>query len=138
VAAGVSIYNARFGRFTRERWWEQKAEAYRQIVGALTALIDYYRTHHDAAIGEREIPDDRAAEIQATWKEGIAAIRRSTDMGAFLVSSQAAEALRAFWKKSSDDDSNELYYEMVERDYAAAEECLAAVTAAAKADLRVW
>jgi hypothetical protein len=29
VATVVSIYNARFGRYVRERWWEQKAEGYR-------------------------------------------------------------------------------------------------------------
>jgi hypothetical protein len=104
-------------------------------VGALTALIEYYRTHHDAEIAGREIPPDRQAEIEATWKASIAAVRRATDMGAFLVSEQAAEALRAFWKPPEKPTGG--YFEAIERDYIAAEKCLAAVTVAAKNDLRV-
>ena len=31
VAAGVSIYNARFGRFSRQRWWEREVTYYSKL-----------------------------------------------------------------------------------------------------------
>ena len=48
IAAGVSIYNARFRRFVSEKWWHRKSEAYIKIIDDLAGSIVYLEDLYDA------------------------------------------------------------------------------------------
>ena len=137
IAAAVSVYNARFRRFARERWWERQVEAYNRIIDALSALVYYYEEHYDAEIEARDLTDSHKKEIAEHWRKGYAEVKRATAVGAFLISAEAEAALQKMWKeKGKGVDAND-WFGLIESNYVAARDCLRAVVEAARRDLRV-
>ncbi len=91
IASLIAIYNTNFKRFTSERWWERKAKAYEDIVVALSDLVHYYRTLLDEELQiKRSKSKEEMKEINKHVDEGFNIIRRATDMGAFIISPEAA------------------------------------------------
>ena len=137
IAALVSIYNSRFRRFAKERWWERKVEAYTRIIDALSGLVYYYEEHYDAAIEHREISESRREEIDEHWSNGYIEVKRASTVGAFLISTDATSALHAFWKAKSEDFHPNDWFSDLDASYAAAQKCLDAMVKAAKGDLGI-
>jgi hypothetical protein len=139
IAAAVSVYNARFQRFARERWWERQVEAYRGIIDALSALVYYYEEHYDAEIEGRDLSDAHREEMSEHWQNGYAEVKRATAVGAFLISSDADVALQRMWKERRKGVDPRNWFDLIESDYLAARDCLRSVVEAARKDLRiVW
>ena len=137
IAAAVSIYNARFRRFARERWWDRKVEAYNRIIDALSALVYYLEEHYNAEIEHRDLSDSHKKEIVEHWRKGYAEVKRATAVGAFLISPAAEAVLQNMWKeKGKGVDPND-WFGLMESDYVAAQDCLRAVVEAARNDLGV-
>jgi hypothetical protein len=136
IAVIVSAYNARFARFASEKWWERKAEAYTRIIGALSDLVYYYGRVYDAEIQGRDLPEERRHEIGEHWKKGYLEVRKATDIGAFMISREAEEALKEYWKRPK-GTLPEDWFAGLETDYMSAEKCLKKLVACAKKDLRV-
>ena len=86
IAAIVTIYNARFQRFTKQRVWDKKAEAYSNIIESLSSLVYYYETLYDAEFQGRRLSEDRISEIDAYWKKAHSDIKKATSVGSFLIS----------------------------------------------------
>jgi len=99
IAAGVSIYNARFGRFSRQRWWERKADAYSKIIDALSNLVYYYEEHMNAELEGRKAGGQRSKEFEQFWHGGNIKIKTATATGAFLISKETETALQRMWKE---------------------------------------
>jgi hypothetical protein len=137
IAAAVSIYNARFRRFARERWWEWKVEAYSRIIDALSGLVYYYDEHYDAEIEHRNLTDSHKKEINEHWRKGYAEVKRATAVGAFLISPAAEAALQKMWKEKGKGVDPNNWFGLIESDYVATRDCLRAVVEAARTDLRV-
>jgi hypothetical protein len=137
IAATVSVYNARFRRFARERWWERQVEAYNRIIDALSALVYYYEEHYEAEIEHRSLTDSHKKEISEHWRKGYAEVKRATAVGAFLISPTAEAALQKMWKEKGKGVAHNDWFGLIESDYVAARKCLRAVVKAAKKDLRV-
>jgi hypothetical protein len=137
IAAVVSIYNARFTRFAKERWWERKADAYARIIDALSSLTYYYEEHLDAVIEGRDVPESRRTEIGKHWNHGYGEVKRATAAGAFLISGDAEESLTAFWKEKDKGVDPDDWFGMIESHYGAARSSLRSIVAAAKKDLAV-
>lgn len=135
LAAGVSIYNARFMRFAKERWWERKADAYTRIIEALSDLVYYYEEHYERELSHDGMSDEYKKTIDEHWRRGYAEIKRATAVGAFLISPAAASALENMWKERGKDVHIDDWFGMLESEYVAARECLKVVVAAAKHDL---
>ncbi len=104
IAVVVSAYNARFTRFASERWWEHKAEAYTRIIDALSDLVyyyhsdlvDYYQQSYNFEIEAREFSEEMKREINERWEKGIFEVRKATNVGAFLISPEAENALKQY------------------------------------------
>jgi hypothetical protein len=95
VSVAVSLYNARLGRFSSERWWERKAEAYTRIVEGLSDLIAYY----DRAIGEGDEPlvsSDEISRLLESYERGRSKLEFALTNGAFVISAPAYASLQAF------------------------------------------
>ncbi len=137
LAAAVSIYNARFTRFARERWWERKVDAYSRIIEALAALVYYYEEHYDAELEHRELTDDHRKEIADYWRRGYTEVKRATAIGAFLVSPEADAVLQKMSKDKGKGGHPGDWFSVLESDYVDARDSLRAVVSAAKKDLRV-
>jgi hypothetical protein len=137
VATAVALYNTRFRRFARERWWERQVEAYNAIIDALSALVYYYEEHYDAELEHRDRTETHRREIERHWRESYAKVKRATAVGAFLISTDAEAALKKMWKeKGRGVDAND-WFGLIESDYVAARDCLQAIVDAARRDLRV-
>jgi hypothetical protein len=136
IATSVSAYNGRLARFAAQRWWERKADAYARIIEALAAMV-YYHEEHLAAYEEgRNVPEDTKAEIKQHWRCSYSELKKATAVGAFLISTEAEEALRRMWQEKGKGVYPGDWYGQLESDYVAARECLKTVVSSAKADLR--
>jgi hypothetical protein len=136
IAIMVSAYNARLGRFARQRWWERKVRAYADIIEALADLVYYYEEHYDAMLGHQRMSDEFKDRAQEHWKRGYTAIKKATAVGAFLISAEAETALRTMWKEMEKGVPPGDFFILIESEYAAARDCLKTVVEAAKADLK--
>lgn len=137
IATAVSVYNARFRRFARERWWERKVDAYKRIIDALSVLVYYYEEHYDAFIERRDLTDSHKVEIEDHWRKSYAEVKRATAVGAFLISADAEAALNKMQKEKGKGVHPSDLFGLIESDYVAARACLRDVVEAARNDLRV-
>jgi len=137
IAVAVSAYNARFVRFTSEKWWERKTEAYVRIIEALSDLVYYYQQTYDAEFDARQLPKERQREIEAHWKKGYLEIRKATNVGAFLISPEAEKALEEYWERPKGNVHPADWFGHLEIDCTSAEKCLKELVICAKKDLRV-
>ncbi|MEQ8326539.1 MAG: hypothetical protein RLO08_13105 [Parvibaculaceae bacterium] len=119
-------------RFYREKWWEAKMRAYTDILQALHHMKRDLEISFDAErFGREETDHDKAWEKKgrAAWEE----IRKQTDMGEFLFSSESLSILK---KLISDTETRADYYvEHLVQYEAAVTECLPAIKASARKDL---
>lgn len=135
VATAVSLYTTRFRRFTSQRWWTLKAEAYIRLVEALSDLVEYYE-HHYRQRTEGEAPYiGLPEEIHERWKQGKRQVAKATNMGAFLISAAAHAALRDF--QAEPNIHPEDIDGLIEHDYDAAKKCIDQIVLAARQDLAV-
>jgi len=134
-AIAVSAYNARFARFASERWWERKAEAYTRIIDALSDLVYYYQKTYEAEIEGINLSEPRRQEIHEYWKRGNIEVRKATNIGAFLISSEAENALKQYWKQPEEKHDPGDWTWQLDHDYTVAETCLKQLVNCARRDL---
>lgn len=132
-------------RFRTERWWDRKAEAYSRIINALHALAEHAGSRAEAELGdpraEAELVDRYAEEEVKRQKEaGDSAwveLQRVTEIGAFVISSEAANALHRLRHRSRVDLDEGDWYSLYSEDHAAYKKALAEMRSLAQKDLRV-
>ena len=122
--------------FISQRWWERKAQAYSNIVEALWQLVDSNKHDYDALIMGAHLSDQRKTDIQAQWAKGSNEIKRSAGIGAFIISDEAAKALKEYFEKSDNIDPDN-WVAQIESDYDALRVCLEKIKIAAKQDLNI-
>jgi len=136
IAASVTLYNARFRRFARERWWDRRVDAYTKIIDALSSLVYYYEEHYEAESERRGLSAEYKQELQEHWRKGYAEVKRATAVGSFLISPEAAAALEKMWRDKGKDVHPDDWFAVMESDYKAASDALTAFVTAAKRDLK--
>lgn len=137
ISIGISAYQARFARFSSEKWWERKTEAYTKIIEALADLVYYYDQIYNAEVEGQNISDNRRKEIDEHWKGAHTEMKRATNVGAFLISTEAEQSLQRFWAEPEQEIDPNNWFEQLSRDYAKAQTCLKELVLLAKKDLRV-
>ncbi len=135
ISVVVSLYNARFARFASERWWERKLEAYTRIIDALSDLFYYYQQTYGADIEGEELSKERKREIHEHWKRGNLAVRKATNVGAFLISSEAEDALEQYWQQPKEKHDPGDWIWQLDQNYTRAQTCLKQLVNCAKHDL---
>src|SRR5207253_1568723 len=95
VALLTAWFTVRFAlrRFQSEKWFERRVDAYTKIIEALHFMK--HCTERQLRAFERDIdmPKDIEDELVNSYRKGLADLRRLTDMGALLFSSEAIEIL---------------------------------------------
>jgi hypothetical protein len=137
IAVIATAYNSRFGRYTSERWWERKVEAYVRIIDAFSDLVYYYQQIYDAELEARELTETRKAEIEDLWRKGIHLIKKASNMGAFLISTEAENALRCYWDEPKEKIDPNDWFGHLTYEYDNAEKTLNQLVICAKKDLQV-
>lgn len=122
-------------KFYSEQWWQRKERAYIEIIDALYDLIQYceiQKKDYGAGTGySEEIESDfRAKHSQALWK-----IKKTTDIGGFVISSKAAGILKELRDRPRLDFNENPLWELYEQDYDYYRDVLNKIVSAAKEDL---
>ncbi|MGO8763256.1 MAG: hypothetical protein ACLQUS_14825 [Desulfobaccales bacterium] len=95
VSARVTLHYA-LKRFYFEKWWERKAEAYTSILEALHHLknhIDHELEFNKIHPSLYEKGQKVLNELTEKMKDAIDEIRKQADIGAFVISEEAVNAL---------------------------------------------
>ena len=121
--------------FVTRRWWERQAEAYSSVVDALSSIVHYY-DEQLASLGYPEgYEDPREPELRERERAARETVRRAAAVGSFLISKKSAEAIAWYLTVLGKDQANN-WIEHASIEQAAAQQCLDAIVAEAKRDLR--
>ena len=137
VALLTSWFTVKFAlrRFQSEKWFERRVEAYTKVIEALHFMKNCTERQLRAEEHGTEIPKEIESELVSSYRKGLADLRRLTDMGALLFSSEAIEVLdtlNAELKAATDEQS---WWEHLDAEGAAILKCLARLRPIAKRDL---
>jgi hypothetical protein len=128
-------------RFRSERVWERKAEAYADLLTALSDLHRHAQVVAAEAMGAN-FSDDYRKRSEELHKDAAHRLRRATHVGEFVFSKVASKHLDDL-RKAQDrlaeewDQSGRFPQEIYEEDEQLYVSAIAAIRAAARADLRV-
>jgi hypothetical protein len=119
----------------RQRWWERKESAYIDIIESLHDMLRYSSLCADDYPRSSGYPKEKGfAErySEAYWK-----IQRITDIGAFVISDEAAAILQKLRNKPQLKWEENPPWEIYEADCAHYREALDGIRRCAKKDLKI-
>lgn len=123
-------------RFCAERRWEKKLDAYLRIIHALHDMQRYvHELIEEELEGYSRLPEERKAILAQRWVEARDELLRARDLGEFLISDEAASSLVDLEHRLRRGRDLQYYFEQLESDAEALENCLNAVKSRGKADL---
>lgn len=140
VIAGLSSWITVFlslRKFRTEKWWEKKAEAYSNLLGAIHDSKAFAEENLNAEFRSRELTELEDKELRAASKKSEAEIYRAMDVGAFYLSEQAIECLKKYKKESSEAGKDNSWVQYLIEDLDAANSCLKSMIEIARNDLKV-
>ena len=78
-------------RFRTEKWWEKRAEAYSNLLGAIHDAKAFAENNLEADQRNRELTEEEDKELRSKSKRAEGEIYRAMDVGAFYLSQEALE-----------------------------------------------
>jgi len=121
------------------RWWERKATAYGNIINSLVDMTN--------SLGiwlESELPFDRELDQDEdvtpyikVYRESRGRIEKAEIEGAYIISENAALALKKLLKELNVEYENVQFWETLNNRYAASRDCLQIIRDEAHKDLRI-
>jgi hypothetical protein len=133
VLSGIFSAFLALRRYRHEKWWEMRANAYREGIEALSDLLAHYKYELNNWQREQTTSDKAFAEI-ATAQSNV---RKLRDMGAFMFSREAERALSEFvlFEVAEEHivDPDDIYMPLCKK----AEKCLNELVAISKKDLGI-
>lgn len=139
IALASSWITVRLSRrqFQTDRWWEKKAEAYERVIEAFHNAKRFALEHLNAACKGREVAEDRDAELRKCAKEARDEIVRASDIGSFILSSQALSILAKYEAESEKvPENSETWQDYLDADWANTNRCMKEFITEAHRDLR--
>ena len=128
-------------RFRSERWWERKTEAYQRIIEALHDSKVCADRNFEETISGKEITESERKELNRRAKVAYEEIAKATDIGAFLLSSEAHVRLLQYLSESVKAFQEAItgvvdFTHYLHADLAATNTCLEDLIQIAKRDLK--
>ena len=139
--ATVAAYlSARWGlrRAFQEKWWERKERAYTEIIEALYDLIRYSDLCAEEDKMKHRHEHSKKKEFGERYSEAYWKIQKMTDIGAFVISDEAARILRELRKRPQLDWNNDPPWENYEADSSSYRNTLDDIRKCAKMDLKMY
>lgn len=122
-------------RFQSEKWFERRVDAYTKVIEALHFMKHCTERQLRAAERGTDMPKDIEDELIASYRKGLADLRRLTDMGALLFSSEAVTVLDTLNDELLAATDSQSWWEHLDAEAAAISKCLSALRPIAKRDL---
>jgi hypothetical protein len=121
------------------RWWERKATAYGNIINSLVDMTNSLGIWFDL-----ELPFDREGDQDEDvmlyikiYRESRSKIEKAEIEGAYIISDNAALALKKLLKQLNVEYENIQFWETLNNRYAASRDCLQIIRDEAHKDLRI-
>ncbi len=138
ISAGVTWTIMRHSRrlYGHQQWWERKAKAYDNVVGALADLnlvLSEWEPHFASLV---RLSDEYQTQLSTKRGEAVHTIKRLATTGDFLITDVAAAALLKLADSLGEDTETGSVIDEIARDSRAVESCIAIVKAEAKRDLQ--
>jgi len=149
VAAGITYWLSR-RRFIGERWWDRKADAYGNIVGALATMERYFKSSQEILMAVEKIVrsgedvpkdmEERTKGMASEFDKARDSIERAVAEGDYVISREVSGALSEFLGRFPDFEKPPSMSELVSWSRIlsdATRSCLEVVRAEARSDLQV-
>ena len=124
-------------RFRTEKWWEKRAEAYSNLLGAIHDAKAFAENNLEADQRNRELTEEEDKELRSKSKRAEGEIYRAMDVGAFYLSQEAIECLKSYKKQSSEAGKDGSWTLYLIEDLEATDTCLKSMIEIARNDLQV-
>jgi hypothetical protein len=122
-------------KFYSEKWWERKEHAYAEIIDALYDVIQYCEIKkEDYGQGTGYSPE-KESEFSSNYSAAFWKIKRATDVGAFVISSEAQKVLKELRERPRLKWEENPPWDIYEEDYEAHRTALNTIVELAKKDL---
>jgi len=139
VLAAVVAVRLSLASFYSQKWWERKAEAYSEIMSALSRMERYAFVACIEMEQSKQPAADIAKQRYAEYQEARNRIEHVTSIGAFVISTATAlhlSALREELEAAANLEPD--WYQVAYAEHSAVLKAIEAVRTAARAELYPW
>ena len=139
ITGGVVAYlTARWSldKFYSEKWWERKERAYVEIIEGLYDLLQYCEVKKEDYGGGPGYSEAKMKELQEKYSRAYWELKKTTDIGAFVVSAEAEVILKELRNRPQLDWDKNPPWDIYAQDYGYYRDALTKIVAVARTDLK--
>lgn len=139
VSAIIASYlaaNWSLRKFYSEKWWERKERAYTEIIDALYDLLQYCEIQKEDYGRGTGYSDVTVKELEERYSQAFWKIKKATDIGAFVVSSEAESILKELRDRPQLKWNENAPCDIFEQDYKYYNDALRRIVEIARSDLK--
>lgn len=123
-------------KFYSEKWWERKESAYVEIIDALYDLVQYCEVKKEDYGGGTGYSKDKEKKLTERYSQAFWKIKKTTDIGAFVVSSKAAIILKELRNRPKLEWNENPSWDIYQQDYEYYKRALNQIVKVAREDLK--
>ena len=134
----ASYFAARWSlrKFYSEKWWERKEKAYGEIMDALYDLLQYCEIKKEDYGGGIGYSKEKMKDLADRYSQAFWKIKKSTDIGAFVVSQEAEKILKELHNRPRLEWNENPPWDIYGQDYEYYRDALTRIVEVAKKDLK--
>lgn len=133
--AALLAFSLSLTQFRSERWWELKIAAYQRIIEALYNEKMFLSHQLDTHMGEREHKEEEEVKLKKRAADASEEILKVINVGKFLLSDASIERLAQYQTASKNALNEETWFDYLNADWEATDNCLTDLMKLAKRDL---
>jgi len=123
-------------KFYSEKWWERKEHAYVEIIDALYDLVQYCEIQKNDYGEGTGYTEEKEKEFRKRYNQAYWKIKKATDIGTFVVSSEAEAVLKELRNRPKLAWEENPPWDIYEQDYKYHRDALNKIVRLAKEDLK--
>ena len=124
-------------RFYSEKWWERKVAAYSSIIEALHHVRNYADTNIQFSQRGKNLPEEGDKQLTEKLQNAMGELRKQWDMGNFIISDKAVEALNTLMQELENSTRNVTWDTHLMLKLEAVDNCLSSMRRIARTDLNL-
>ena len=138
IAVVVSYLTAHWSlrKFYSEKWWDKREKAYTELLDALYDLLQYCEVKKEDYGDGAEYGDEKLNELGRRYSAAIWRVKRAAEIGAFVISPSAADALKNLIERPELDWHSNPPWDIYAENYQHYKTALESIRACAREDLR--
>jgi len=119
----VGFISAFFGslvairKFKKEKLWERKEKAYSEIIDALYDLLQHCEIHKEDYGQGTGLSETKEKELSDNYNKAFWKIKKTTDIGTFVISSKAHDVLSELRNREKLDWERNPSFDIHENEY---------------------